>query len=182
MPAEPPTCDVFVCSDCGLETDSKKQLHTHRNRRGPVFAKFVCPKCKNGWSSAHAYCKNFQQCKGCKTRTYPQQTKYKEKPEEETVQTDDEEAQPPLKPHQAHLCERCIKGLRCSAASILSRSSPKRGRSRSSPKQVRTTPSGGKARPQPYAKKQQAPLSTMLAGMSISRKKSGKGKKEVTLM
>ncbi|KAL6043720.1 hypothetical protein QOT17_023705 [Balamuthia mandrillaris] len=149
MPAEPPTCDVYVCSDCGLEADSKKQLHTHRNRRrGPVFAKFLCPKCKNGWSSAHAYCKNFQQCKGCKTRAYPQQAKYKEKPEEETE---------PLKPHQADLCERCIKGLHCSAASRLPRSSPERGRSRSSPRQVRTTPSGGKARPQPYAKKQQAP-------------------------
>ncbi|KAL6060347.1 hypothetical protein QOT17_013640 [Balamuthia mandrillaris] len=108
MRSAKPTGNALVCPDCGLRTNSEKQSNKHRNEKpGPLLARFVCPKCNQQWGSAHAYCRNYQQCRKCKSKAYPQQAKYKKISEEDQDQR---------KPHKADLCERCIRGLDCSAA------------------------------------------------------------------
>jgi ribosomal protein L37E len=119
----------YWCSDCGLKTGAQFRLNKHRDKQGPLLAKFECPECSAWWTSAHAYCQNYQvlpqpgarpfffscrlvffvqECKRCGAEAYPFEAQYK------TVGTQNQGD--PTKRHMAELCERCTSGLTCSAA------------------------------------------------------------------
>lgn len=83
----------FWCPDCDLKTGAQFRLDKHREKKGPLVAKFSCPGCSFTWTSAHAYCSHYQQCKRCKGKAYPHRAEYKKKKEEE----DDEEEEKPKK-------------------------------------------------------------------------------------
>ncbi len=118
----------YWCPDCGLKTGAQFRLNKHLEKRGPLLAKFECPECSAWWTSAHAYCQNYQvrpparcqaflllpivffvqECKLCGAQAYPFEAQYK------TVGTQNQGD--PTKRHMAELCERCTSGLTCSAA------------------------------------------------------------------
>jgi hypothetical protein len=115
----------YWCPDCDLKTGAEFRLKKHLEKRGPLLAKFECPECSAWWTSAHAYCQNYQvrppaqrqaflflramqECKRCGAEAYPFDAQYK------TVGTQNQGD--PTKRHMAELCERCTSGLTCSAA------------------------------------------------------------------
>jgi DNA-directed RNA polymerase subunit M/transcription elongation factor TFIIS len=50
----------FWCPDCDLKTGAQFRLDKHREKKGPLVAKFSCPGCSFTWTSAHAYCSHYQ--------------------------------------------------------------------------------------------------------------------------
>lgn len=50
----------FWCPECDLKTGAQFRLAKHQKQKGPLYAKFSCPRCKSWWNSAHAYCGSFQ--------------------------------------------------------------------------------------------------------------------------
>lgn len=50
----------YWCPDCDLKTGAQFRLNIHREKRGPLLAHFTCPDCGLNWTSAHAYCANYQ--------------------------------------------------------------------------------------------------------------------------
>jgi hypothetical protein len=80
------------------------------------FGKFVCSKrkCDGTWTSAHAYPDSGQQCSKCSSRAF-------ERPwgmwqNDHNTYNNDAHARSDNKPHEMQLCERCLRGQRCTLA------------------------------------------------------------------
>lgn len=71
------------------------------------FGYFNCESCKKSWTSAHAFPKYTQGCKGCKTDSFPTflwVNLTKDKRDQPAIPSDG-------KPHEYLLCEACKVGV-----------------------------------------------------------------------